>query len=128
MKASRGERHDYLGMVLDHNKSGKLAIDLKECVKKMAESFPGKDTAVATTPAALHLFEVRDDAKIFEEEKAILHHNLVARGSFLCKRARPDISTAIAFLSTRVSQPDVDDWKKLNRRRTPIGVSQKAIR
>ena len=29
------------------------------------------------------------------------------------KHARPDIATAIAFLSTRVQAPDDDDWKKL---------------
>ena len=34
---------------------------------------------------------------------------------FLCKRARPDIQTAIAFLCTRVKCPDEDDYKKLTR-------------
>ena len=34
---------------------------------------------------------------------------------FLCKRARPDIQTAVAFLTTRVKGPDEDDWKKLRR-------------
>ena len=31
------------------------------------------------------------------------------------KRARPDIQTAVAFLTTRVTKPDVDDEKKLAR-------------
>ena len=34
---------------------------------------------------------------------------------FLCKRARPDIATAVAFLTTRVQAPDIDDWKKMMR-------------
>ena len=34
---------------------------------------------------------------------------------FLSKRAWPDMQTAIAFLTTRVKQPDVDDWNKLGR-------------
>jgi hypothetical protein len=34
---------------------------------------------------------------------------------FLCKRARPDIQTAVAFLTTRVKRPDTDDYKKLTR-------------
>jgi hypothetical protein len=29
------------------------------------------------------------------------------------KRARPDISLAVAFLTTRVKGPDIDDWRKL---------------
>ncbi len=32
----------------------------------------------------------------------------------MSKHARPDVSTAIAFLTTRVRAPDVDDWKKLS--------------
>jgi hypothetical protein len=34
---------------------------------------------------------------------------------FLSKRARPDIQTAVAFLTTRVKSPDEDDYKKLAR-------------
>ena len=29
------------------------------------------------------------------------------------KKARPDISLSIAFLTTRVKGPDIDDWHKL---------------
>ena len=32
---------------------------------------------------------------------------------FLCKQARPDIETLVSFLTTRVKQPDKDDWGKL---------------
>ena len=32
----------------------------------------------------------------------------------MSKHARPDVSTAIAFLTTRVRAPDVDDWRKLS--------------
>ena len=42
------------------------------------------------------------------------HHN-VAKLLFLCKRARPDLQTAVAFLSTWVQRPDRDDYKKLAR-------------
>ena len=40
------------------------------------------------------------------------HHN-VAKLLFLCKRACPDLQTAVAFLCTRVKNPDHDDYKKL---------------
>ena len=39
----------------------------------------------------------------------------MAKCLFLCKRARPDIQTAVSFLCTRVKCPDEDDWKKLKR-------------
>ena len=40
---------------------------------------------------------------------------MVARGLFASKRARADIQPTIAFLCTRASNPDEDDWKKLVR-------------
>eukprot|EP00957_Ditylum_brightwellii_P061859 4694314-Ditylum_brightwellii.AAC.1 len=39
----------------------------------------------------------------------------MAKPLFLCKQARQGIQTAITFLSTRVKEPDEDDWKKLKR-------------
>ncbi len=32
---------------------------------------------------------------------------------YISKRARPDVSAAIAFLTTRVRALDVNDWRKL---------------
>lgn len=39
----------------------------------------------------------------------------MAKLLYLCKRARPDIKNAVAFLCTRVKSPDSDDYKKLVR-------------
>ena len=40
-------------------------------------------------------------------------HRTVAQLLFLCKRARPDVETPVSFLTTRVQEPDEDDWGKL---------------
>ena len=115
MKASRGKIHDYLGMVFDFSNKGKVKISMKEYVKSMITDFEQHASGEAKTPAPTYLFNTRDTAEKLSEDLAIVFHNMVARGLFLCKRARPDIQTAIAFLSTRVKQPDNDDWKKLIR-------------
>ena len=115
VKVSRGKIHDYLGMTLDYTVPGKVKINMVEYVKRMINDFPEGDLVEMKTPAANHLFEVRENVEKVPEDKAVIFHNLVARGLFLCKRARPDIQTAIAFLTTRVSEPDQDDWKKLRR-------------
>ena len=39
----------------------------------------------------------------------------MAKGLFLCKRARPDIQPTIAVLCTRVKKPNKSDWNKLVR-------------
>jgi hypothetical protein len=67
------------------------------------------------TPAAEHLFAVNKKAEKLSEQLREDAHTTVAKGLFLCKRARPDLQPTIPFLCTRVKEPDVDDWKKLLR-------------
>ena len=92
-----------------------VKVNVVEHVKKMIEDFPGEDDIAAIAPAALHLFNVRDDGEKLPEDKAVSFHDGVARGVFVCEHATPDIQPAVAFLTTRASQPDEDDWKKLRR-------------
>jgi hypothetical protein len=42
-----------------------------------------------------------------------LFHQNVERLLFLSKWARPDLQTTVAFLCTRLKEPDEDDYKKL---------------
>ena len=41
-------------------------------------------------------------------------HNIVAKTLYVTKRERLDTAVAIAFLTTRVREPDVNDWRKLH--------------
>jgi hypothetical protein len=86
-------------------------------VKEIVQLFKQHDDTLLTakTPAADHLFQVNEKAAPLSEEQATAFHNFVAKCLFLTKRARPDIATAEAFLTTRVKGPDQDDWKKLTR-------------
>ena len=65
------------------------------------------------------MFTVRDDddprQRPLSEERAQQFHKTVAQLHFLVVRPRRDCRTAIAFLTTRVSNPDKDDWAKLKR-------------
>jgi len=45
----------------------------------------------------------------------IFFHHYVAKTLFLCKRARPNIQTTVAFLGTRATCPEEDNNKKLKR-------------
>ena len=49
----------------------------------------------------------------FCESNGISHTYRRQSSLHVTKRARPDISVAIAFLTMRVRQPDQDDWSKL---------------
>ena len=53
-----------------------------------------------------------ESVKLAEAQKAAFH-NVVAKALYVAKRARPDIAVAISFLTTRVRNPDIQDWAKL---------------
>lgn len=115
LSITRGKHHDYLGMHLDFSQDGKVKISMTQYIMDMLNDLPAEMNGEATTPAANHLFTVNPDGCGLDEHGAQLFHHNVAKLLFLCKRARPDIQTAVSFLSTRVQSPDTDDLKKLGR-------------
>ena len=61
-----------------------------------------------------YLFNVRESPAI-DQKKAENFHCVVALLLFISRRCRFDIQTAVAFLTTRASDPTENDWKKLRR-------------
>jgi hypothetical protein len=115
LTVTRGDLHDYLGMTIDYSTKGKVVICIEDYVEEVLADLPEDMEGTATTPTADHLFTVNDAADKLGSEKSEFFHSCTAKILFLCKRGRPDVQTPIAFLCTRVSQPVVDDLKKLKR-------------
>ena len=112
-----GRKHGYLGVDMEFRKDGTLGVSMVAYLKNVIAEFPETITGKSPTPAADHLFKIRDekDAKPLEEERALAFHHTVAQLLFMATRARRDMQTAVAFLTTRVKNPDEDDWGKLRR-------------
>jgi hypothetical protein len=95
---------------------GVLEVSMFKYPNNVIEDFPEIIRGRAATPAHDKLFEIRDDdAMKLNEEQALAFHHTVAQLLFMATRARRDIQTAVAFLTTRVKSPDEDDWGKLKR-------------
>ena len=64
-----------------------------------------------------YLYKVRNqgEAKMLTGKQATYFHHSVAQLLFMSSKVRRDIQTAVAFLTTRVKNPDVDDWDALKR-------------
>ena len=110
-----GRRHDYLGVDMEFKDDGTLEASMITYLKNVISEFPEIITGKLATPAADHLFTIRDEkeAKPLDEEQALAFHHTVAQVLFMAARVRRDIQTAVAFLTTRVKSPDKDDWGKL---------------
>jgi hypothetical protein len=112
-----GKRHDYLGVDMEFCDDGALEVSMFKYLQNVIDEFPETIEGKAETPAHEKLFEIRDEkeARKLSEEQALAFHHTVAQLLFMATRARRDIQTAVAFLTTRVKSPDEDDWGKLNK-------------
>jgi hypothetical protein len=94
----------------------KIVAAYDKALGKLDDGFSAvkkKKNPARTSTAPDDLFVVDKDAEKLSEESSIALHHLVAK-LYVSKRARPDVSTAIAFLTTRVRAPDINGWMKLS--------------
>jgi hypothetical protein len=117
MHVSRGLVHEYLGMTLDYTVKGEVKITMVDYLKGVIGNFLEVIDGTAPTAASEHLCDVRPDEErvLLEEERSRAFHHAVAQLLFALSRARKYIQLAVSFLTTRVKQPDEDDWNKLKR-------------
>ena len=126
MKVARGKKHKYLGMDIDFSVKGIVKISMCDYVKEIIDAWDKVKSAdngfqqvvshkkkCKSCAAPEDLFKIDKDSEKLASSHSTSFHNLVAKTLFVMKRARPDTSTAIAFLMTRVREPNVDDWRKL---------------
>ena len=79
MKESRVKKHDLLIMNLDFSVDGEVGMKMTDNLKKMISGFPETIQGRVATPAAYHLFIVREDAdrKLLEEYwSTVFHHSV----------------------------------------------------
>ena len=114
MSQKRGSTHEFLGMVLEYKKQ-KFTVSMEKHVQKAIDTFAGKVTQNAATPAKGDLFEINENTLKLDEDCADNFHSVVASLLFISKQCQLDIQTTVAFLTTQVSNPDKDDWSKLRR-------------
>jgi hypothetical protein len=82
---------------------------------KIIKEFPEEILGKLATPAGDHLFKVREDGTKLNEEQADAFHHTMYQLLFATSQVRRDIQTAISFLTTRVKDPDKDNWGKLKQ-------------
>ena len=110
---NHGKIHDYLGMTIDYSKDSKVKFMMCDYIQGILDGAPAEMVGFTITPAASNLFTVRKDANKLDDKCSEVCHHITAQLLNLCKWARPDLQPTIAFLTTRVTQLDVDNWKKL---------------
>jgi hypothetical protein len=116
MTVSRGKVHTYLGMTIDYTTRGEVKITMLEFVDEIIAAFDKADPTGGGTKSSValeNLFKVDGYCAKLRPKKAQESHTIVATTLYTAKRARPDTCTSITYLTSRVREPDKDDWNKL---------------
>ena len=115
VKCTRGKVHAFLGMELNfEEKPGSCTVKQDHHVLDLIDCFGQKLKGKSPTPAGSDLFQ-KGPGRLLSGSEKELFHTSVAKALFISKRSRPDIALAVAVLSGRVREPNVDDWRKLRR-------------
>jgi len=100
-------------MIFNFCINGTVTIPMKSMVFDLVDDMEIKEGHMSTTPAANYFFEVDSTEKPLERYFKEWYHLKVEKALYLGKRGRPEILTAVAFLSTRVQNSTEQDLKKL---------------
>jgi hypothetical protein len=109
----RGKLHSYLGHTLDFTVSGRVRVTMEGYIADVLKQF--NVSGFAVTPATADLFSVDESSTPLDAAELESFHSQVAKLLYLAKRVRPDLLTAVAFLTTRVQCATVQDSEKLRR-------------
>ncbi len=101
----------YLGMRIQFLEN-KVNISMEGYIEDILDC--GGAAGTVSTPATATLFDVGDSEPLSEGDRQHFH-TMVAKLLYLSKRIRPDISLAVSYLTTRVTKPNREDSKKLER-------------
>ena len=117
MTVKRVKVHEYLGMMIDYSEPGQTKVTMLNYVKEILTAFAKADpkaTRTKSSAAPENLFVVNEECEKLSTDKSVQFHNLVAKILYATKIDQPDTCTAVTFLTTRVQEPDLDDWDKLS--------------
>ena len=106
---------DYLGMILDFSTPGILTVDMSEYIKMILRDIPDHMRGSSSVPANKSLFTTRDTIPTLDTATQEFFHHVTMQLMYLSQRGRPDIRTAVAYLSSRVTKPNQDDLHKLSK-------------
>jgi hypothetical protein len=107
--------HDYLGITIDYSEKEKVKFMMYDYLEDILNEMPDDMNGTAPTPASNNLFDVDEESPSLNEKESDFFHRTTARLLFAAKRARPDLQVAVAYLCTRVKNPNQSVYRKLAR-------------
>jgi hypothetical protein len=112
---SSGADLEYLGIKIQRGRDGVL-ITMPGYTQDCIQAFSKHDrVGTYNSPCDTNLFVVDNDSPPLSAASAEAFHSIVAKVLYLATKVRPDLTTAVSFLCSRVQKSTNEDWKKLKR-------------
>ena len=116
MKVCCGKVHVYVGMTMDFSNEGEVHITMPKHLGDAVETFETsqakfskgfievkrKRSKSQLTAAPKDLFVMNEECKKLPKKQQKAFHCVVAKSIYLWKHSRPDIGTAVSFLTKQV--------------------------
>ena len=114
LSVHRGRVIDYLGMTFDFTVKGKCKVTMNGFIHDLL-SLCNHIEGESLYPANGNLFKVDSKSVQLHAIEKKFFHTITCKLLYLSKRVRPDILTAISFLTKRVNYPNEQDMEKLKK-------------
>lgn len=83
---------------------------MDQYIQDILAMYPEDMDGEAITPTPMHLFNVKDDTEKLVKSNKELYVTLVVNILYLLCHVRPNIRTAVSFLTTKTNEPDKDGY------------------
>jgi hypothetical protein len=110
-----GKKLEFLGMLFDYSHDGYVSISQYGLVDEIIGDLHIESGDTAVTPASANLFKKSEQSSFLNQIDKERYHSITAKMLYVAKRSRPDILTALSYLTTTVSNPTNEDYLKLKR-------------
>lgn len=116
MKVTRGDEHEFLGMNIKFNKAkGTVNINMASYLREAIDESGMEIKRCAATPATTNHFDTSKYPLALAVSEAERFRRIVCKLLYVGLRGRPDLLTALSYLSTRITNPTEGDRRKLKR-------------
>jgi len=113
VKLTVGVKQDFLGMVVDKSKRGQTTLLQTGFINELLKNgLTGPVQGHAKYPAEENLF-TSDDSPVLDAKRAKKFKSVVMQLNWLAQKTRPDLVTAVAAFSTRMTTANEGDWTKV---------------
>jgi hypothetical protein len=115
VKCKTGTKLDFLGRLIDKSIPGETRVSQLGLIKEIVEQ--GMDgtpiEGYERYPAEEHLFKMDENSKPLEERRRKIFLSTAMKLQWLAQVSRGDITTAVAYATTRATKATEQDWKRM---------------